>query len=362
MATSAAALEQLLVQPALSPPDGITPNFENPPNENTLAWFVTTLCMVIATLCLAIRAYDRVVLSRVPAIEEVLMFCAYAAYWGTAYAGYSMIFTPGYYVHTWDLTNGDLIRPLYLILVYGCSYSATMPLIKVAILLDWCRIFVPDRTRSVFWWTCMTLVALQVSWGIACIILLNLQCIPHQAIWEFYLPSKCFKLPKVMLTSASVQVFTDFVMILLPQRIIWSLHLNWRRKIGMSLVFGTGILACVGATVRLSTTITFAHESDTMYYIGPLLFWACAEMTIGFFILCVPCLPKVLHESGISRAIRSTLTRSKKSSVHVSNDGPSHEISVYPRKRKTSVTISETYLRMEEEEIGLKDRGARPGT
>jgi hypothetical protein len=37
-----------------------------------------------------------------------------AAYWGTAYAGYSMIFTPGYYVHTWDLTNGDLIRPLYV--------------------------------------------------------------------------------------------------------------------------------------------------------------------------------------------------------------------------------------------------------
>lgn len=36
------------------------------------------------------------------------------AYWGTAYAGYSMIYTPGYYVHTWNLRNGDLARPLYV--------------------------------------------------------------------------------------------------------------------------------------------------------------------------------------------------------------------------------------------------------
>lgn len=117
-----------------------------------------------------------------------------------------------------------------------------MPLLKSAILLDWCRIFVPDRTSSVFWWGCMLLIAIQVIWGIAAIALLNMQCVPHEAIWKFYLPSKCYDLPKVMLTSASVQVFTDFVMVMLPQRTIWSLHMNWRRKVGMSLVFGVGIL------------------------------------------------------------------------------------------------------------------------
>lgn len=36
------------------------------------------------------------------------------AYWGTAYAGYALIYTPGYYVHTWNLHNEDLIRPLYV--------------------------------------------------------------------------------------------------------------------------------------------------------------------------------------------------------------------------------------------------------
>lgn len=30
-----------------------------------------------------------------------------------------------------------------------------------------------------------------------------------------------------------------------------------------------------------------------MYFIGPLLFWACAEMTCGFLIFCVPSLPRI---------------------------------------------------------------------
>lgn len=90
-----------------------------------------------------------------------------------------------------------------LILIYGCCYSAVLPLIKTAILLDWCRVFVSiDRARNAFWWGC------------------NTQCRPHRAIWEFYLPSKCYSLPDVMLCSASVQVIVDVTMFLLPQKII----------------------------------------------------------------------------------------------------------------------------------------------
>lgn len=168
-------------------------------------------------------------------------------------------------MHTWNLHNEDLIRPLYvsstwslgfdhnriiqwlttfqLILIYGCCYSATLPLIKTAILVDWCRIFVPiERSKNLFWVGCMVVITLQCVWGLLCIILLNMQCRPHEAIWKFYLPSKCYSLPDVMLTSASVQVVSDIAMLLLPQRIIWGLHMNWQKKIGVSIIFSAGIL------------------------------------------------------------------------------------------------------------------------
>lgn len=44
-----------------------------------------------------------------------------------------------------------------------------------------------------------------------------------------------------------------------------------------------------------------------MYLIGPLLFWAWAEMTAGFFILCVPCVPKLLAESRLSNRVKVAL-------------------------------------------------------
>lgn len=77
----------------------------------------------------------------------------------------------------------------------------------------------------------------------ACIILLNMQCRPHRAIWEFYLPdAKCYDLPSVMLGSACVQVVTDVCMVLLPQRIIWTLQMNLRRKLGVSVIFAVGLM------------------------------------------------------------------------------------------------------------------------
>lgn len=60
MSLSSSELEALLAAPAMQAPAGITPNFDNPPNQNGLAWFVTTFCMVIATACLLVRLYSRV--------------------------------------------------------------------------------------------------------------------------------------------------------------------------------------------------------------------------------------------------------------------------------------------------------------
>ncbi|PWY75073.1 hypothetical protein BO70DRAFT_431053 [Aspergillus heteromorphus CBS 117.55] len=305
MSLSPEELARLLAAPAMPAPDGVTPNFENPPNRNSYAWGITTVCMIIATSCLCLRSYVRLWLDRKVRVEDVFAICAYGAYWGTAYAGYEMIRTPGYYVHEWNMTNGDLIRPLWLILVYGCCYSAVLPLIKTAILIDWCRVFVlVDRTKSLFWYGCMAIVALQCIWGILCIILLNMQCRPHEAIWNFYVPSKCYSLPDVMLCSASVQVVSDVSMFVLPQRLIWGLQMGWHKKCGVSVIFGAGILASIAAIFRLAHTISFATETDKMYMIGPLLFWACAEMTCGFFIFSMPCLSKLLMETGLRHKLR----------------------------------------------------------
>lgn len=70
MSLSPTELEALLAAPALAPPEGVTPNFDSPDNQNTLAMFVFTFCMVVATLCLLIRVYARFWVERKLQLEE----------------------------------------------------------------------------------------------------------------------------------------------------------------------------------------------------------------------------------------------------------------------------------------------------
>lgn len=59
--------------------------------------------------------------------------------------------------------------------------------------------------------------------------------------------------------------------------------------------------------MRLVETIEFGRSEDKMYTISPVILWATAEMTCGFFVVCVPCLPKVLAETAIGRIVRRIL-------------------------------------------------------
>jgi hypothetical protein len=70
MSLSSEAIAALLASPALAPPESVTPEFDSPPNQNSLAWFVTTFCMVVATICLFLRAYTKLWIERRPKFEE----------------------------------------------------------------------------------------------------------------------------------------------------------------------------------------------------------------------------------------------------------------------------------------------------
>lgn len=120
--------------------------------------------------------------------------------------------------------------------------------------------------------------------------------------------------------------------------------------------------ACIAASVRLATTVTFAHESDQMYYIGPLLFWACAEMTCGFFILSVPCLPKLVSESGLPRGFKKLLGLTLKGSTDPldSNTNPNTGLSSTHKKRLSRSSLSTNdrkYLKMVENDVPMNAIG-----
>lgn len=90
----------------------------------------------------------------------------------------------------------------------------------------------------------MIVIFIQVASGIGIVISLNLQCIPHRAIWDITIQatSKCFDLYQLQVASASIQLVCDVAILLLPQQVIWSLKMSWRKRLGVSVIFGLGLL------------------------------------------------------------------------------------------------------------------------
>ncbi|KAL2818575.1 hypothetical protein BJX63DRAFT_419123 [Aspergillus granulosus] len=212
--------------PALAPPEG-----------NGVAIGVLSSCTVVATICCFLRGYARV-----------------------------------------------------YVLIFGICYSLALPAFKIAILIEWCRLFAPigSRLKSPFWVGCVTIIFVQTTANIAIIVALNLQCIPHKAIYDFRITGNCFDLYKLQVGSASIHLICDVVIFLLPQRTIWTLKMSWRKRLG----------------VYHFRTSCPRRSADLVYTLGPLAFWAMAEMTCGFFIICLPSIPMLINETGIVQHVK----------------------------------------------------------
>ncbi|KAM7223127.1 hypothetical protein V8F06_001683 [Rhypophila decipiens] len=50
--------------PALDPPEGVVPNFIDPPKDNTGAYAVLAICLVLSTAAILSRVYSRVFVVR----------------------------------------------------------------------------------------------------------------------------------------------------------------------------------------------------------------------------------------------------------------------------------------------------------
>lgn len=114
--------------------------------------------------------------------------------------------------------------------------------LKVAIMLDWLRIFVPGKTRNAFFWICWSVLVCNTLYYIANIVALNLECIPYQSIWDITITGKCLDQKALDISSAVMNLLSDITVIAVAQKVIWRLQMSLKKKLGVSLIFAAGIL------------------------------------------------------------------------------------------------------------------------
>ncbi|KAI1394175.1 uncharacterized protein F4822DRAFT_39584 [Hypoxylon trugodes] len=316
-----AAEQQIILNgPALQPPDGVLPNFDNPPNRNALGIGITTLCLSIWTIAFLLRAYAKIFCMRKVEIEDYIAFAGFGLSIGFAYCAYSVA-KIGYFVHQWNVRVKDLTIIFYPVHVGSELYCVILMLYKAAILLEWIRIFVPRPSRTYFYWAAYTLLWVNILFYASVIIAGNVSCTPFAKQWDKTLPGTCRGRESVDVSTASFNLASDLLIMGLAQSVIWRLKIPTKKKLGVAFVFAVGIAACIAAGFRLDASVKFVHLADATYGVCNVAVWASVEIMCATLIFCIPAMPKIFRDSPATKIATKLKTWSHYDSSRTKNSG-----------------------------------------
>ncbi|KAI0859841.1 hypothetical protein F4860DRAFT_525828 [Xylaria cubensis] len=326
--------------PAHPPPKGVLPNFDNPQSQNSLVIGVVTTGFVLVTILFFARVYARVFCQRRVHVEDGLIVAGFGTFTAYAWCCYYALDKPGLFVHQWDIRLRDLSQFLWILYLGINFYGATMLSLKPAVLLEWSRTFVPRGTHNAFWWTCHILLVVNVLFYGSIKIASNLSCQPHNKIWDKTVQGTCLNEGILWAAYSSLNLVSDIIILILPQRVIWGLKLSKTKKIGVSIIFAFGLLACLAAALRIVTSVRYLESTDKTFTVSGVAMCCLAEMVFLFVVVCTPSIPAATKSFRARKAFaslklwvphyhRTTESSGKCIQRSVSEQGPYKQVDQY---------------------------------
>lgn len=93
---------------------------------------------------------------------------------------------------------------------------------------------------------------------------------------------------------SAMNVFTDFLIFVLPLPLVYQLQMPSSQKFGVVLTLGTGLMVCAATIVNMIISIKIIKQKSTE---DPLRLWAISEMNVGLICVCLPALKQLLARS-----------------------------------------------------------------
>lgn len=116
-----------------------------------------------------------------------------------------------------------------------------MFILKVSILVQYLKIFVPYRSGKTYW-AIHALIWANLMFYLACMLVGIMECLPRKKIWDPLVPGTCSNEFAILIAAAVINIVSDFSILILPIAKIWQLQITTARKWGISAIFGTGLL------------------------------------------------------------------------------------------------------------------------
>lgn len=127
-------------------------------------------------------------------------------------------------------------RRFAIILYYVAAFT-----IKLAILLEFLRIFSPGRNHNTFW-IYHILIWLNFFFYGTFFFLIIFACQPIKKFWEPWIGGRCLNFKRLYIYTACINSVSDLSLLIASQRVIWNLQMSFKRRIAVSAIFFAGLL------------------------------------------------------------------------------------------------------------------------
>ena len=222
----------------------------------------------------------------------------------------------GYGRHIWDMTGNSFTSMSKLVWAQQILYNPVIFVTKLSILLLYLRVFKPSKT---------TFIALHVvlwanlAFYVAATFVEIFQCKPMRKTYLPLLEGSCMNQRDSQIASGAINVISDFAILLLPMASVWKLQVYKKGKIGLFVIFGFGLFACVASTFRLALFIRVPNKTDGTWTMYPVNLWSAAELACGIVCGCIPALPAFIRHVSSWRVKVIVTRKTRRGSSYASN-------------------------------------------
>ncbi|KAJ6783213.1 hypothetical protein PWT90_01253 [Aphanocladium album] len=194
----------------------------------------------------------------------------------------------------WMLPISELVKFVMWLYIMEILYLAELSLLKLSLSAFYLCIFPGTGIRRLLLGTCV----LNALFGLVFVIVAIFQCSPIHYWWTQYSENpgtgSCININAMGWANASISVVIDALMIAIPLSQVHKLHLHWKKKMGVIIMFMTGTFVTVVSVLRLRSLVGFANSSNPTWDQWEIAYWSTIEVNIGMICTCLPSLRLLL--------------------------------------------------------------------
>ncbi|KAI0852723.1 hypothetical protein F5Y00DRAFT_257982 [Daldinia vernicosa] len=318
--------------PSVDPPPGRESNFTNPESRSHQLYILIAVLSPIVFLVGSLRIYSRLRITRSFGADDWI--CIAATILTLSYSALilTLLWKPGggiLGIHFWDVPISHYIEYQKGSLADSVLIRITNTTIKVGFLVFYLRLFNPVTYVRFMVWIGMAVV---ITFCVIFVVVDLVACAPWPSEHgDWIAPSlidRCTRISVNLITAAAYfTVITDFYVLLIPLHQMPKLGLSPRRKLGVSIIFLTGLLATGAALANLiiRQDKKLFDRSDFTWTIVPVYATSIVEINVGLICLSLPVIFVLFvgRFTNLSKSVRSWI-RERRSPHQSSNESSSN--------------------------------------